>query len=237
MSSGHQHQESPAVSMMTMEKLLANPAVRERLFTYRQEDNGYDIPYIAGYSRKGDRLYFDRHLPETIKLKLDGQEREINPREFLKFHESLEKAIIDALGWGYFPAHAAATAYERRHVFQRLGPQWWVPYQHSMDGYAKADEHEKVTSVPKDLDMTPYTAPPVNRRLLATMRKCQGMAVKEAKTSANYTSEGRSSEHCGPVAKWPLRNMCAHYKEPHECEVVRGYIDETGWCKHWVRRT
>jgi hypothetical protein len=156
MSSGHHHQEAPAVSMATMGKLLANPAIREKLWQPREEDNSWDIPYIAGYSKNGHILFFDRHLPEILTLELDGNKREFNPRDFLRMHETLEKAIIDALGWGYFPAHAAATAYERRGVLQRLGPQWWVPYQHSMDGYAKADEHEKIKRIPKELDLTPY---------------------------------------------------------------------------------
>lgn len=156
MSHGHRHQESPAVSMATMAKLLSNSAIQERLFRPFEINNDSDIPYIAGYSKDGNTIFYDRHLPETIFLKLDGHKKDIQPRQFLKLHESLEKAIIDALGWSYYPAHAAATAYERRGVLQVLGPQWWVPYQHEMDGYAKADEHEKIKRVPKDLDMTPY---------------------------------------------------------------------------------
>lgn len=211
---------------------MRNPAVQERLYRGREEVNDFDIPYIAGYSKNGDHIFFDRHLPEAIKLKLDGHEREIQPREFLRLHETLEKAIIDALGWGYFPAHAAATAYERRGIFQRLGPQWWMPYEHAMDGYAKADEHESVQSVPPNLDMTPYLTPPVNRGLLAAMRKAQGGAKKESKDSAHYTPDGRPSQHCGSVEKWP-RGACKHFTPPSECELVGGYISKTGWCKHW----
>lgn len=173
MSSGHHHQESPAVSLDTMRKILTNPAVMNHLYTGREENNDYDIPYIAGYSKDGKTIYFDRHLPEMITLYLDGQKREINPREYLRLHESLEKAIIDSLGWSYYPAHAAATAYERRGIFTRVGPQWWVPYQHAMDGYAKADEHEKIKSVPKNLDMTPYLTPPVSKRMLDAMNKAK----------------------------------------------------------------
>jgi hypothetical protein len=172
MSSGHHHQESPAVSMATMAKILANPAVREKLWRGREEDNNFDIPYIAGYSKDGNTLFFDRHLPEILTLELDGNKREINPREFLRLHETLEKAIIDALGWSYFPAHAAATAYERRGILQKLGPQWWMPYEHTMDGYAKADEHEKIKKVPKNLDMTPYHDADDNR-LLKVMQKAK----------------------------------------------------------------
>lgn len=222
------------MSMVTMGKVLNDPAVRERLFTPRKEDNDYDIPYIAGYSKKGDTIFYDRHLPEIIKLNLDGQHKEINPRNFIRMHETLEKSIIDALGWGYFQAHAAATAYERRSVFQTLGPQWWMPYQHAMDGYAKADEHEKVTSVPKDLDMTPYMTSPVNKALLAAMHKAMGGKAKDTKKVAEY-GEGKPSEHCGPVEHWPERGECTHYLGNNCCELVSGHISIKGWCKHWER--
>src|ERR1700686_2731052 len=148
MSHGHRHQASPAVSVLTMDKLLATPAVRDRLYSHREENNNFDIAYIGSYSSDGSTIYFDRHLPETITLRHDGQTREIAPREFIRPHEVFEKSVIDALGWSYYPAHAAATAYEKRNLFQRLGPQWWMPYTHAMDGYAKADEHEKIKKSP-----------------------------------------------------------------------------------------
>jgi hypothetical protein len=174
MSSGHNHQASPAVSNATMEKLLANPDIQRRLWAYEKEDDAHDIPFIGGYSKDGKTVYYDRSLPKLIELTQDGHKKEINPREFIRHHEMFEKAIIDVLGWSYFPAHAAATAYEKRHVLQRLGPEWWMPYTHSMDGFADRDEHETVKSVPKDLDMAPYLAPPVNRRLVQAMKRAMG---------------------------------------------------------------
>ena len=162
------------MSANTMGKILANPTVRHFLYQPKDINNDYDIPFIGSYSKDGKTIYFDRHLPEVIFLKLDGQKREVNPRELIKPHEELEKAIISALGWGYYLAHAAATAYEKRGVLQRLGPQWWMPYTHAMDGYAKADEHEKIRLVPKDLDMTPYHAAPANQLLLKAMKKAMG---------------------------------------------------------------
>ena len=234
MSSGHHHQESPAVSVLTMDKLLANPAVRDRLHRYRAEDNSADIPFSAGYSTDGKTIYFDRNLPEKITLRHDGQSREIAPREFIRPHECFEKSVIDALGWSYFPAHAAATAYEKRNLFQRLGPQWWEPYTHEMDGYASADEHELVKKVPKDLDMTPDLAPPVNRRLVEAMKKAMGNggAAKESKALAHYTAAGRPGEHCGRVLGWP-KGECEHYEAPNACEIVAGHIAQRGWCRHW----
>jgi hypothetical protein len=235
MSHGHRHQESPAVSAESMEKLLANPAVRERLWRHPEENNDFTIPYIAGYSTDGDTIYFDSGLPEMIKLKHDGQTREIAPREFIRPHEIFEKAVIDALGWSYYPAHAAATAYEKRNVFQRLGPQWWMPYTHEMDGYASADEAEKIKKVPKDLDMAPYLAPPVNRRLVEAMKRAMdGGAGKEPKALARYTASGTPAEHCGKVLGWP-KGACEHYEAPNACEIVAGHIAQRGWCSHWSR--
>ena len=69
--------------------------------------------------------------------------------------------------------------------------------------YASGDEHEKVQKVPKDLDMTPYLAPPVNRRLVEAMKKAMGGAAKEPKALAHYTAQGRPAEHCGKVVGWP----------------------------------
>ena len=47
-----------------------------------------------------------------------------------------------------------------------------MPYEHTMDGYAKADEHEKIKKVPKNLDMTPYHDADDNR-LLKVMQKAK----------------------------------------------------------------
>jgi len=217
-----------------MDKLLANPDISRRLWAYEKEDDTFDIPFIGSYSQDGKTVYYDRHLPKLIVLKCDGQTKEINPREFIRCHEMLEKAIIDVLGWSYFPAHAAATAYEKRHVLQRLGPQWWMPYTHSMDGFADAEEHETVQRVPKDLDMTPYLAPPVNRRLVEAMKKAMGGAAKESKALAHYTAAGRPAEHCGPVSGWPKGN-CEHYEAPNACAIVAGHIAQRGYCSHWSR--
>lgn len=234
MSSGHRHQESPTVGAETLDKITSMPAVRERLWQPRREDNSFSVPYIAGYSTDGKTLYFDSHLPGQIELKHDGQTRTFDPRRFLRLHEELEKAIIDALGWSYYPSHAVATMAEKRAVLRELGPMWWMPYTHAMDGFASGDEHEKITKVPRDLDMTPYLAPPVNRRLIEAMKKAMGGVAKEPKALARYTASGRPAEHCGRVAGWP-KGECEHYEAPNGCEIVTGHIAQRGWCKHWER--
>ena len=136
------------------ERCLKDPEVRKLLHRYEHLDDSYDIPYLAGYSTDGKTIYVDRHLPEKLEYEHDGRKREYDPRRFLIDHESMEKALIDALGWGYDHAHEAATAYERRQVLE--SGLSWKPYQEAYRPYIKADEHEKVTKVPSDLDLTPY---------------------------------------------------------------------------------
>jgi len=30
-------------------------------------DRGHDIPYVAGYSQNGEKIYIDRHMPKSFK--------------------------------------------------------------------------------------------------------------------------------------------------------------------------
>lgn len=234
MSAGHRHHDHPVVSLATMERIRKNQDFVQHLYRSRQENNDYDIPFIAGYSKDGNTIYYDRHLPEEITLHLDGHSQRVNPREFIKLHEEIEKAVIDSMGWGYFHSHAVATAFEKRKVLERLGPQWWMPYQHSMDAYAKIDEHEKVTKVPSDLDMTPYHAHPVNKGLLRAMQEALGKnSGKKNKDEVDY-SPGHASSHCGHVVAWP-KGACRHFIDPNYCELVKGYISPRYWCRLWQK--
>ncbi len=234
MSSGHRHHDHPAVSSATMERIGKNPDFIEHLYKQREENNDYDIPFIAGYSKDGGTIYYDRHLPEELELHLDGHKKVIQPREFIKCHEEVEKAVIDSMGWGYYPSHAVATAFEKRKVLERCGPQWWTPYQHVMDGYAKVDEHEKVTRVPGDLDMTPYHAAPVNKPLLRVMQGAMGRNNGRLNKAEVDYSPGHPGSHCGPVPEWP-KGACSHWVEPNYCECVRGYISRKYWCNLWAK--
>jgi len=44
--------------------LDAVKAIRRRV---RVVNRDYDIPYIAGYSREGDTVFIDRHLPKSFR--------------------------------------------------------------------------------------------------------------------------------------------------------------------------
>lgn len=232
MSAGHRHSGGFGLNSQALDRLLSNVEVQQHLFQPRKIDENFDIPYLGGYSNDGKTIYFDRHLPKTLTLEEDGRKIEINPVDFLVLHESLEKALIDVLGYTYAQAHKAATAYERRGVLQRLGPSWWNVYQNKLDKYIKADEHEKLKRVPPNLDMTPYWAPPQDKKLLAHLEKFVS-PEKESKEEAGYSSEGgKPDKHCGPDKGWS-NGCCEYYREEHKCLRVRGYIAHRAVCNYW----
>ncbi|SRR5258706_5776279 len=171
MSSGHRHHEGFGLNSQALDRYLKNEKVITELYKAREINKEYDIPYLGGYSKDGNTIFFDRHLPDQVTLERDGTKKIIDPVQFLKLHEELEKSLIDQLKLHYQQAHKAATAYERRGVLQTLGPGWWDPYQRVMEKYIKADAHERLKKIPRDLDTTPYIDEH-DTKLLAHMKKC-----------------------------------------------------------------
>lgn len=236
MSAGHHHVHAFGLTGEGLDRILNSPEVRERLLRPRTINQENDMPYCGGYSTDGNTIYLDRHLPEELELELDGQTKLVHPAEFLAEylgHEPVEWSVMDGLGWEYGPAHSGpATGSERRKVLRYLGPGWWRPWQTTIERYVKADEHEKLVKMPKDYDLRPLLYPPVNKALVAAVRRAMGVSGgKQEKSEVNY-SEGHPSSHCGPVDKWP-KGACVHYHEPNSCRLVRGFIQQRGWCKLW----
>ncbi len=114
-------------------------------------------------------VYIDRHLPKEIRI--NG--RLVHPTIFLMVHEHTEKSIIDGLGWKYAAAHEVATAMERRKVLE-AGINWQA-YSAALKPFIKADENEKLESVPPDLDLSPYQG---DADLLARMHQTMGRSPK-----------------------------------------------------------
>jgi hypothetical protein len=156
MSSGHRHHEGFGLNSQALDRFLSNDKVKMELYLPRIINKEFDIPYLGSYSKSGKTIYFDRHLPDIITLERVGVKKTFDPIQFLRLHESFEKTLIDQLGLTYQDAHKAATAYEKRGVLQTLGPGWWDLYQKCMEKYIKADAHEKLKKVPRNLDLTPY---------------------------------------------------------------------------------
>jgi hypothetical protein len=68
-------------------------------------DREHDIPYVAGYSQNGEKIYIDRHMPKTFKY----EGKRIDTDKFLILHEIIEKALLDELGLHYLHASDRAA--------------------------------------------------------------------------------------------------------------------------------
>jgi hypothetical protein len=95
------------VSSLMMDRAL--DAIIRRAKTI---DRKHDIPYVAGYSLDGRKIYIDRHLPRTMNY----HGREIDTDRFLVLHEEVEKTLIDQLGLHYLHAHQIALRAEQAAV-------------------------------------------------------------------------------------------------------------------------
>jgi hypothetical protein len=133
------------VSSLMMDRAL--DAICRRV---KNLDRKHDIPYLAGYSLDGKTIYIDRHMPPTFKFR----GRTINTDRFLILHEEVEKTLIDQLGLHYLHAHQIATRAEEAAV--RAAGIEWRAYDRFMQKYVKTIGNERLTKVPKDLDLKPY---------------------------------------------------------------------------------
>ena len=88
------------VSSLMLDRALA--ALARRVGSIDRE---HDIPYLAGYSLDGKRIYIDRHLPPTFR----HRGRDVAVDRYLLLHEEVEKALIDHLDLHYQHAHQIAT--------------------------------------------------------------------------------------------------------------------------------
>lgn len=163
MSIGHHFHR--AASASSLEAVITLASVKRELAKPYQIDRKCDLPYLAGYSKDGKTIYIDRHMPKTMKFKT----REIDTDQFLILHERVEKALIDQLDFDYWKAHRIATRAEED-AEDEVGVPFAV-FQKFFKPFIKADDHEKLIIVPANLDMTPYLAKPVDRELVAHMRK------------------------------------------------------------------
>jgi len=133
------------VSSLMMDRAL--DAIVRRV---KNLDRKHDIPYLAGYSLDGKIIYIDRHMPKSFKFR----GRTIETDRFLILHEEVEKTLIDQLGLHYLHAHQIATRAEEAAV--RAARVEWRAYDRFMQKYVKHIGDERLTKVPKDLDLKPY---------------------------------------------------------------------------------
>ncbi|HWE94940.1 MAG TPA: hypothetical protein VG269_13325 [Tepidisphaeraceae bacterium] len=114
-------------------------------------DSDHDIPYLAGYSVDRSKIYIDRHVGKVFKDHL-GRRHKVS--RFLILHEATEKAVIDTWGLHYQHAHQIALRAEEAAV--RASGIRWRDYDRYMQKWIKTADSNKLTKVPRDLDLTPY---------------------------------------------------------------------------------
>ncbi len=162
------------VSSLMMDRALDAICRRVKKF-----DRKHDIPYLAGYSLDGKTIYIDRHLPRTFLYKA----RKIVVDRYLLLHEEVEKTLIDQLGLHYLHAHQIATRAEEAAV--RAAGVEWRAYDRFMQKHVKSIGDERLTKVPKDLDLKPYRDEhddDLLRRMLTSVKagKCpKGIRVQD----------------------------------------------------------
>jgi len=150
------------VSSLMMERAL--DAVVRRV---RKLDRKHDIPYLAGYSLDGKTIYIDRHMPRAFKFR----GRTVETDRFLILHEEVEKTLIDQLGLHYLHAHQIATRAEEAAV--RASGIKWREYDRFMQKHVKTIGDERLSKVPRDLDLKPYRDEhddDLLRRMLASVK-------------------------------------------------------------------
>ena len=133
------------VSSLMMDRALDAVCRRVKKF-----DRKHDVPYLAGYSLDGRTIYIDRHMPKSFNFR----GRTVETDRFLILHEEVEKTLIDQLGLHYLHAHQIATRAEEAAV--RAHGINWRDYDRFMQKYVKEIGDERLTKVPKDLDLRPY---------------------------------------------------------------------------------
>jgi hypothetical protein len=136
-------------------------------------DRTWDIPYLAGYSRSGKRIYIDRHLPKYLVT--ENGKYNIDP--FLILHESVEKSLLDSLGLVYQHAHQIALRAEEAAV--RASGIKWKEYDDFMQKYIKTAGHEMLKKIPPDLDIKPYH----DEKDTALLKKMQKIVYEEIEES------------------------------------------------------
>ena len=125
-------------------------ALRAILKRVKKIDRRYDIPYVAGYSRDGRTVFIDRHMPRGFTWR----RRRIETDKFLVLHEMVEKTLLDQLHLHYLHAHQIALRAEQAAV--RATGIAWRDYDQFTKSNEKKIGDERLTRVPRNLDLTPY---------------------------------------------------------------------------------
>lgn len=189
----------------------------------------YDIPYLAGYNKKGTQIYIDKDVPFIVRL--GG--KSVCLRDFLQVHEATEKALLSKLKFSYEDSHHLATAVEY-HAVEAAGIKI-ADYKKFLRPFIK-QEYLHFKRVPPDLDLTPMKDDPALMKRLRPLMEAESKKIsalfrpeagKVSKPSVSYQIFPKNGKRC-------LR--CSMFLPPNRCSHVSGSISPDGWCIDWERK-
>jgi hypothetical protein len=166
MATGHAVRAPHAgVRRRQLAAVLAEPDVRRGLRVPFAIDRGHDIPYVGGVSRDGRTVYIDRRFPSRVAMGGRGSAAgRADLTAGLVRHEQVEGALLRTGRYSYAAAHELATAAENAvYCAMGLDPE---QAQAAYPRYVRAAHDETLVRVPPDLELRPYTEPPLDRALL-----------------------------------------------------------------------
>lgn len=225
MSSGHRPgiSEHRRPSVTELLSTITDPHITPELRKPHRESRAYSIPWLAGYSRDGKTIYYDKHLPEHLQI----QGAIVAPSQFLYWHEVLEKALIDHYGWSYARAHAYATVFEHLQVSARgISP---AAYEEALRPWTIGTGPNKsligIDELPPDLDLYPYVQTAeddkIAKKVISLYKEQHGLSMR---ATEYHLTDG--PDHC---------SVCRHYVNSTTCSLVIGTIAPDGWCNQFTR--
>jgi len=198
------------------------------------------IPYGAGISADGDRVYISYDVQTTM----NG----VDCGSALVRHETVEWGLRKFCGIGidYLSdpsGHRIANRCEADHVNALLGSEeGWELYTEILDLQILIDERTEFEDrpIPQDLAMYPYTDA-MREKLVSAMSNARSMEEwnknpggridteeyddKMDKREVNYR-EGTTDTRCG---------LCTMFMPPHGCSAVKGVIFPQDLCDLFER--
>ena len=163
MTYGHATRHSvPPDAESRLRQYLRMPAIKKRLADLAEgkieASNKYDLPFLSGTTGKGSQwgLAYDRHLPRTIPLKnrKTGKVDSVDPRQFLQWHEAMERVLMDVVGLPYLRAHVFAELLEHKKIDEAGYDH--AEYEKALKPYIDTSEAEQIVDPPPGLDKRPY---------------------------------------------------------------------------------
>jgi hypothetical protein len=136
----------PKVHSFQVHKMLTDSRFLKEIKKSVSIVRTYDIPYVAGYSVDGKKVFIDRHMDTNFKG--------TDITKYLVLHEKTEKALLIIFNLKYQQAHHIATYVEHDAVVK--DGLDWKEYEKFVEKYVKKLDHENLQKSPPDLDLEPY---------------------------------------------------------------------------------